>query len=106
MDAKPRAGIYLFVQFNWPPNFTKEMAEAAKALHLAVEKADWIQETLAASGGLGSGPANWWVFWMADYASLDRLLHGGEDAVSLAYGAFFTNMVDVSEAIREQVVFL
>lgn len=106
MAAEPRAGIFLFVQFNWPSNFTKEMATAAKDLHLAVEKADWIQETLAASGGLGSGPSNWWVFWMADYASLDRLLHGGEDEVSQAYAAFFASMVDVSEAVREQVVFL
>jgi hypothetical protein len=103
--TKPRAGIYLFVQFNWPANFTREMANAARELHTAVEKADWIRETLAASGGIGSGPGNWWVFWMADYASLDRLLHG-DDAVSKAYVSFFSQMVDVSEAVREQVVFL
>lgn len=104
--AKPRAGIYLIVNFNWPQNFTKEMGDNARKLHEALMAADWIQETLAASGGLGSGPSSLWIFRMEAYADLDRLLHDRDDPVSQAYLAFISDMVDVKESIREQVVFL
>ncbi|MEX1071203.1 MAG: hypothetical protein WEC37_01130 [Anaerolineales bacterium] len=106
MTAKLQKGIYLIISFNWPSNFTKEMAQNAKKLHEAVLAASWIRETLAASGGIGSGASSLWAFWMEDYASLDRLLHNENDPVCQAYLAFFPSMVDVTENIREQVVFL
>ena len=98
-------GVYLIVQFNWPPDFTREMADGARDLHAALKDADWIQEVLAASGGLGAGPSSIWIFRLQGYASLDRLLHDREDPISKAYVMFFSHMADISESIREQVVF-
>lgn len=98
-------GIYLIVQFSFPSSFDPEYGERAKQLHAAVQEPDWIEEVLAASGGLGAGPAAIWVFKMADYASLD-VLFGGEDEVSEAYLGFFGRMDGVQDSIREQVIFL
>lgn len=96
--------IYLIVQFNFPQPFAAEYGEKAKALHQALIGQDWIEEVFAASGGVGGGPAAIWVFRMADYASLDRLLHGDEP-VSKAYVDFFSAMDGVEDMIREAVIF-
>jgi hypothetical protein len=99
-------GIYLIVQFNWPANITKELAGKARALHDVLHgEHGWIRDTVAASGGLGSGPSSLWIFWLQNYAALDRLLHS-DDPISQAYVAFFSEMVDVSESVREQVAFI
>lgn len=97
--------IYLIVQFNWPRPFKPEYGARAKELHLVLQDQTWIEEVLAASGGLGAGSASIWIFKLPDYASLDRLLHADEDPVSRAYQAFFSDMVDVEDVIREEVLF-
>jgi hypothetical protein len=98
-------GIYLVIQFDWPDNFKPEYGQAAKALHQHVVNSSWIEEVLAASGGIGAGPSSLWIFRIEDYGSLDRLLHAQDDPVSAAYNEFFSQMVDVEEIIREQVLF-
>ena len=98
-------GIYLFIQFNWPTEITKEMAQAARHFHDILGEADWIEEIIAASGGLGGGPSSIWVLRLANYAALDRLLKDREDQVSQAYMNFFSHMVDMHEFIREEVIF-
>ena len=99
--------IFLIVEFNWPikENFIPEYGENAAILHKIVLKQDWIEETVAASGGIGSGPSSVWIFKLKNYASLDRLLHNPEDEVCKAYIAFFSNMPEVYEKIKEEVLF-
>jgi hypothetical protein len=98
-------GVYLIIRFNWPPVFKAEYGDAAKSLHTAVEQADWIEEVLAASGGLGGGQSSYWIFRIQDYGILDRLL-SGDNAVASAYHLFFGFMQDVEEVMRQEVVFI
>jgi hypothetical protein len=98
-------GIYLILEFDWPNPFQNEHGEMAKALHQVVEEKDWIEETVAASGGVGGGPSSLWIFKLADYAALDRLFHDQEDPVSKGYTAFFSAMVNVQDKIRTEVIF-
>jgi hypothetical protein len=99
------SGIYLIVEFDWPSPFQKEQGDMAKALHQVVVESDWIEEAVAASGGVGGGPSSLWIFKLPDYAALDRLFHDQEDSVSKAYAAFFSTMVNVQDKIRGQVLF-
>lgn len=99
------SGIYLVVHFNFPQPFQPEHGQKARALHDAVVSADWIEEVVAASGGVGMGPSCVWVFGLDNYAALDRLFHGDE-VVSKAYVDFLSSMVDVQDMVREAVVFV
>lgn len=64
------------------------------------------KRVVAASGGIGGGPSSLWIFKLANYAALDRLFHDEEDPVAGAYRAFFGEMVDVQDMVREEVIFL
>jgi hypothetical protein len=105
MSAIQSPGLYLIVEFNWPQNFTPEDAEKARVLHERLQGQDWISEVLAASGGIGQGGSSIWIFGLQDYAGLDRLLMMPEDPVSKAFVGFFSRMADVSERVRQQVLF-
>lgn len=104
--SESTAGIYLIVEFAWPRPFTQEHAKNARALHDVVQDKEWIREVVAASGGLGEGPPSIWIFWLPNFAALDRLLRNREDPVSRAYLAFFSQMVGVKDKVREEVAFL
>lgn len=99
-------GIYLFVEFDWPRPFEGGYGRKARSLHDAVQNKSWIKEVVAGSGGLGSGPSSNWVFWLENYAALDRLLRDQGDEVCQAYTGFFSEMPVVVERIREEVIFL
>jgi hypothetical protein len=102
--AKP--GIYLCVEFDWPQLFQKEHGTMARKLHDVVQNQTWIKEAVAASGGVGGGPSSAWIFWLEDYAALDKLLRDRENEVSQAYRDFFSHMPLVVDKIREEVLFL
>jgi len=104
--SEPTIGIYLIVEFEWPRPFSQEHAKNARALHDMVQDKGWIKEVVAASGGLGDGPPSIWIFWLPDYAALDRLFRDQEDPVSQAYSTFFSQMAVVKDKIREEVAFL
>ena len=106
MSDSPNTGIYLIIEFDWPTPVTQELAKHAAKLHQIVQNQSWIKETVAASGGIGGGPACIWVFWLENYAALDRLLHDESDEVCQTYLAFFKEMPVVNEKIREEVIFL
>ena len=106
MSEKTRPGIYLIVEFDWPSPFNSEDGKKARHLHDVTQGQTWIHETVAGSGGLGEGPSSIWIFWLENYAALDRLLHDKEDEVSKAYVDFFSSMPKVVEKIREEVAFL
>jgi len=106
MDTELKPGIYLIVEFNWPRPFEPAHAKLARALHNAVQEAGWIQGIAAASGGIGAGPASVWIFRMEDYGAIDRLLRMPGDPVCDAYIAFITQMQDVEDRVREEVIFL
>lgn len=105
MNNVRQAGIYLFVDFDWPKPFQPEYGAKAKALHAAVQDGGWIREVVAASGGIGAGPSAIWVFWLENYTALDRLLRDREDSVAQTYQSFFSQMLTVTERIREEVIF-
>jgi hypothetical protein len=103
--AEDKTGIFLIVEFDWPAPFEKEHARLARELHQAVQDQEWIKENMAASGGIGGGRSSLWIFWLENYAGLDRLLHDREDPVSQAYRTFIAQMSSVKDTIREEVVF-
>ena len=105
MDNPRQAGIYLFVDFDWPKPFQPEYGAKARTLHTATQDGGWIKEVAAASGGVGAGPSSVWVFWLDSYSALDRLLRDQENPVAQAYQSFFSQMLTVTEKVREEVVF-
>ena len=104
--SEQTVGIYLIVEFEWPRPFTRAHAQNAAQLHNVVQDKTWIKEVVAASGGLGDGPPSIWIFWLPNYAALDRLLHDTDDPVNQAYTAFFSEMPVVKDKIREEVAFI
>lgn len=108
-DNIVKSSIFLIVEFNWPSETTPEMYKGAGDLHKTVIAAGWIKEVLAGFGGIGPGRASIWVFKMASYADLDKLVNSyktDQNEVSKSYSAFFDMMEDVEEKIREEVVFV
>jgi len=97
--------VYLIVQFNWPRPLKPEYGARAKELHNALQGQDWIEAVLAASGGIGGGAGSLWILKLGSYSDLNRLFHEEDDPVAMAYQAFFSEMVDVEDFIREQVLF-
>lgn len=106
MAEQKQPGIYLIVEFDWPQPFTQDVGKKARHLHDIVQNQTWVREMVAGSGGLGEGPSSIWVFWLENYAALDRLLRDRSDEVSQAYIDFFNAMPRVVDKIREEVVFL
>lgn len=104
--SEQTVGIYLIVEFEWPRPFSHDHAQKARHLHDVVQDKTWIKEAVAASGGLGDGPLSIWIFWLPNYAALDRLLHDTADPVSQTYIAFFSEMPLVKDKIREEVAFI
>ncbi len=103
---KTNPGIYLIINFDWPTPFKPEHGQTARKLHDIVQGQSWIKEAVAASGGVGKGPASTWIFWLRNYAALDTLLRDQENEVCAAYVDFFTDMPTVIETIREETLFL
>lgn len=106
MNDEIKPGIYLMINFDWPKPFETEHARKARKLHDIVQGKSWIKEAVAASGGIGGGQESVWVFWLENYAALDRLLKDEEDEVAQTYRDFFSGMESIEERIREEVVFL
>lgn len=106
MPDAERTRMYFIVDFDWPSPFEPEYGQRAEELHSSVQGHEWIKEVLAASGGLGGGQSSVWVFWLENYAALDRLFSDQEDPVCEAYRSFFSAMDDVDDKIREEVRFL
>jgi hypothetical protein len=104
MTSEVSGGIYLIVNFDWPSPFKAEYAEKAKRLHKITQGKNWIREEITASGGIGKGASSLWVFWLENYASLDRLFNQ-DDETGKAYSEFFQEMENVSDLAREQVTF-
>ena len=108
-DNIVKSNIFLIVEFNWPSETTPDLFKAAGDLHKTVLAAGWIEEVLAGFGGIGPGRASIWVFKMASYADLDKLVNSynvDQNEVSKSYSTFFGMMEDIEEKIREEVVFV
>ena len=105
MSEQKAPGIYLIVDFDWPNPMNPDAGKKAYHLHQVVQNQSWIREVAAASGGLGEGPSSVWVFWLENYAALDRLLRDESDEISQAYIDCFSTMSNVSDKIREEVAF-
>ena len=105
MSEKNIPGIYLIVEFDWPRPFTPEVGKNAQKLHQSLQNQTWIRETIVASGGLGEGPSSTWVFWLENYAALDRLLRDEANEIHQAYMAFFSSLPRVIDKVREETIF-
>lgn len=101
-------GIYLIVEFDWPADAEKmeQVGTKARKLHDVTQDKKWIKEIVAASGGIGGTSSSIWIFWLSNYASLDKLLKDPENEVGQAYNDFFHLMPNVTDKLREEVVFL
>ena len=106
MAEQSSQSIYLIVEFDWPSPMKPELVQRARDLHQIVQNQAWIEEVVAASGGLGTGPSSIWIFRLESYAALDRLLRDRSDEVSRAYVGFFSEMANVEDRIREAVIFM
>jgi hypothetical protein len=94
------------IDFDWPKPFQPELGAKARQLHEIVQGQSWIREVAAASGGIGAGPSSSWIFWLENYAALDRLLRDQEDSVAQAYDAFFSAVPVMKEKVRQEVIFM
>ena len=106
MSEQAARGIYLIVEFDWPNPVETEVAQKAAHLHTVVHNQSWIREVVAASGGLGGDHSSLWIFWLENYAALDRLFHDRSNEISQAYLGFFSRMSRVQDKLREEVIFL
>lgn len=97
---------YFINWFDWPSTISEEMAKDAKELHRLVIEADWIEETIAASGGVGGELSSIWVFKLNGYGDLERLLHDYNDPICKQYHKFFNQMARMETMIRDKVIFL
>jgi hypothetical protein len=103
METKS-AGIYLIVDFEWAEPFNPEHGKLARKLHDTLAKGhSWIKEAVAASNGIGQGTTHIWVFWLENYAALDRLLRDSDDEIGKIYRAFFSAMPVVQTRVKEGV---
>lgn len=105
MNEQPSRPIYLIVEFDWPASLEPEVAQKAAHLHHVLQDQTWIQEAVAASGGLGGDHGSMWIFRLDGYAALDRLFHDKSNEVSQAYLDFFSCMPRIADKIREEVIF-
>lgn len=99
-------GIYLIIEFDWPETIGLDDGKRARHLHDVTQGKSWIKEAVAGSNGIGTGPSSLWIFWLENYAALDRLLGDTNDEVFKAYSEFFAYMPVVTQKIREEVIFL
>ncbi|MFW9777585.1 MAG: hypothetical protein ACFFE8_01945 [Candidatus Heimdallarchaeota archaeon] len=98
-------GIYLIIEFDWPGHITPEIRKNASELHRVVEDEEWIREVAAGSSGIGGMASSIWIFWLRDYSSLDILLRDKKNAIHRAYMEFFEKMINVSDQIKEEIIF-
>lgn len=105
-QSQSTPAIYLIIEFAWPQPFEPAHGRAAFDLHQAITQADWVEESVAASGGIGGDLPSLWVFKLASYSQLDRLLRHKDDPVAQAYRAFFSQMAQVRDRVREEVLFI
>jgi hypothetical protein len=98
--------LYLFIEFEWPAEMTKELAGLAHKLHTLTQAESWIQEAVAASGGIGGTYSSVWVFKLDGYSALEKLMRDQENEISQTYMQFFSQMANVRDSLREQVVFM
>ena len=106
MAEQTAPGIYLIVEFDWPSPMKPELVQRAKDFHQVLQNQTWIQEVVAASGGLGAGPSSIWIFRLENYAALDRLLRDRSDEISRTYVGFFSEMANVRDKVREEIFFM
>jgi hypothetical protein len=106
MISEQQAGIYLIIEFDWPKIFNPETGQKARQLHEVTQNKRWIRPVIAGNGGIGLGSSSIWIFWLENYGSLDILLHDLENEISKTFLSFFSSVENVSEKIREEVIFL
>ena len=73
--------------------------------HDLIIAADWIEEKVAASGGIGRKYNSIWVLKMENYAALDRFLHG-KNEITENFTEWADQMLKMKLNIKEEVQFL
>ena len=98
-------GFYLIIEFDWPSTISKELALIVRKFHDLVMEEDWLEETIAASGGIGGDNSSLWIFRIENYASLDKFLHG-KNPVAENFPKWADKMAKMKLSVKEQVKFL
>ena len=96
---------YIIIEFDWPSSITKELATLVREFHDLVKDADWIEESVAASGGIGGEYNSIWILWIEKYATLDTFLHG-ENPITENFSKWANQMAKMRISVKEKVQFL
>lgn len=99
------SGYYILVEFDWPSSITKELATLVRKFHDLVVEADWIDETVAASGGIGGECNSIWILHIENYAILDKFLHG-KNPIAENFNKWSNQLAKMKISVKEQVKFL
>jgi len=97
--------LYLIIEFDWPEPITKELASTVRNFHDIIKSEDWIQATVAASGGIGGDYSSLWVFEIQNYATLDKFFHG-TNPVTENFPKWADLMTKMKISVKEKVKFL
>ena len=98
-------GIVLILQFNWPQTITKELGLKVHHFHDLIIAADWIEEKVPASKGIGGKYNSIWVLKMENYAALDHFLHG-KNEIAENFTEWADQMLKMKINVKEEVQFL
>ncbi|MHA1303502.1 MAG: hypothetical protein ACTSQE_13230 [Candidatus Heimdallarchaeaceae archaeon] len=98
-------GIFYIISFDWPEEISSELSEKVRKFHELVKQTDWIEEKVAASGGIGVGATSIWIFWLQDYTDLNKLLRDDNELAKL-YREWTHEMLNLETTVREEVMFV
>ncbi len=101
----PSSGFYIIIEFDWSSSITKELATLVRKIHDLVKEADWIDETVAASGGIGGGYNSIWILQIKNYATPDKFLHG-KNPLAENFPKWADQMTKMRISVKEEVQFL
>ncbi len=99
------SGYYILIEFDWPSTITKELTILVREFHDLVLETEWVDETVAASGGIGGEYNSIWILYIEKYAILDKFLHG-ENPIAENFNKWADQMAKMKISVKEQVKFL
>ena len=96
---------YLIIEFDWPETITKELATSVRKFHDLIELEDWINEEIAASGGIGGEFSSIWIFNIGPYAGLDKFFHG-DNPIAEHFPKWADFMAKMRISVKQKVHFV
>lgn len=95
----------IIIEFDWPSDISNELYMNVRKFHDIVEKTDWIEECVAASGGIGGVFNSIWIFRLSNYAMLDKFFDE-KNEISQSFALWADSMAKMKISVKEEVMFL